>query len=300
MRKNKNEIKSLPVDRMLNVAVNIFLFLALVIIAVPMLNIIASSLSSSEAVISGRVFIWPVEASLNGYKAVLQEKSVMVGYYNTLIYTVFGTVINIFFTLIAAYPLSRDDLPGKPWLMFLFTFTMMFGGGLIPTYLLNKSLGLVNNRLVMMIPNAISVYNMTVVITYFKNSIPGELLEAAHIDGCSDIKYFYKIAVPLAKPVIAVITLYYAVGHWNAFFDAMIYLNEKTKYPLSIALRDILVSSKFMAEGASYETLQATSQSSEEVLKYSLIIVSSLPVWCAYPFVQRYFVKGVMLGSIKG
>lgn len=300
MRKNKNEIKSLPVDRMLNVVVNIFLFLALVIIAVPMLNIIASSLSSSEAVISGRVFIWPVEASLNGYKAVLQEKSVMVGYYNTLIYTVFGTVINIFFTLIAAYPLSRDDLPGKPWLMFLFTFTMMFGGGLIPTYLLNKSLGLVNNRLVMMIPNAISVYNMTVVITYFKNSIPGELLEAAHIDGCSDIKYFYKIAVPLAKPVIAVITLYYAVGHWNAFFDAMIYLNEKTKYPLSIALRDILVSSKFMAEGASYETLQATSQSSEEVLKYSLIIVSSLPVWCAYPFVQRYFVKGVMLGSIKG
>lgn len=300
MRKNKNEIKSLPVDRMLNVVVNIFLFLALVIIAVPMLNIIASSLSSSEAVISGRVFIWPVEASLNGYKAVLQEKSVMVGYYNTLIYTVFGTIINIFFTLIAAYPLSRDDLPGKPGLMFLFTFTMMFGGGLIPTYLLNKSLGLVNNRLVMMIPNAISVYNMTVVITYFKNSIPGELLEAAHIDGCSDIKYFYKIAVPLAKPVIAVITLYYAVGHWNAFFDAMIYLNEKTKYPLSIALRDILVSSKFMAEGASYETLQATSQSSEEVLKYSLIIVSSLPVWCAYPFVQRYFVKGVMLGSIKG
>ncbi len=300
MRKNKNEIKSLPSDRLLNVVVNIFLFAALIIVAVPMLNIIASSLSSSEAVVSGRVFIWPVNASLNGYKSVLQEKSVMVGYYNTLIYTVFGTVINIFFTLIAAYPLSRDDLPGKPWLMFLFTFTMMFGGGLIPTYLLNKSLGLVNNRLVMMIPNAISVYNMTVVITYFKNSIPGELLEAAHIDGCSDIKYFCRIAVPLAKPVIAVITLYYAVGHWNAFFDAMIYLNEKSKYPLSIALRDILVSSKFMAEGASYETLQATSQSSEEVLKYSLIIVSSLPVWCAYPFVQRYFVKGVMLGSIKG
>mgnify|MGYP004514069527 CR=1 FL=1 len=300
MHKNINQIKRSPGDNIFNIIVNIFLFLALLVVAIPMMNILSSSLSSSEAVISGKVFIWPVDFSLDGYRAVIHEKSIFTGFYNTVIITVFGTIINIIMTLIAAYPLSRKDLPGKGMFMFMFTFTMMFSGGLIPSYLLNKSLGLINNRLVMMIPGAIGVYNMTVVITYFKTSIPGELLEAAHIDGCSDFKYFYKIAVPLAKPVIAVITLYYAVGHWNTYFDAMIYLNEKSKYPLSIVLRDILVSSKFSAEVTSYETMKATGQSSEEVLKYSLIILSSLPVWCAYPFAQKYFVEGVMLGSIKG
>lgn len=298
--KRETKLKLSVEDRIFYSVVNGILVFCLLIVAVPLLNVISSSLSSAEAVVGGRVFLWPVDFTLDAYKAVIHEKDVMTGYANTIVYTVVGTVWNIFMTLIAAYPLSRDDLPGKKYIMYFFTFTMLFNGGLVPTYLLYKNLGLVDNRLVMIIPGALSVYNMSVVISFFKTSLPHELLEAAEIDGCSDIKFFAGFAVPLAKPVIAVIALYYGVSHWNAYFQPMIYLQDQAKYPLSLVLKEILAANMFSQEVMSVEEMQAAGQASEEVLKYALIILSSLPIWCIYPVVQKFFVKGVMVGSLKG
>ena len=298
--KHKTALKNSPGDSVFYGISNTALVLVLLLVAIPMLNIIASSLSSTAAVITGRVFVWPVEFSLDGYKAVLRESDVITGYMNTILYAVVGTIVNLIVTVLAAYPLSRKDLPGKRALTFLFTFTMMFNGGMIPTYLLIKNLGLINNRLVMILPTALSVYNMIVVTTHFRTALPGELLESAQIDGCSDFKFLWSIAIPLSKSVLSVVALFYAVGHWNAFFDAMLYLKDKAKYPLAIVLRDILVNSKFSSEVTSYEAMVASGQGSQEVLKYALIVISSLPLWCAYPFLQKSFVNGVMLGSLKG
>lgn len=298
--KKKLRIKTCASDRVFYTITNTVLVFVLLLVAIPMMNIISSSMSSTAAVITGRVSVWPVEFSLDGYKAVLKESDVLLGYINTIIYTFFGTAVNLIVTLIAAYPLSRKDLHGRRILTFLFTFTMMFSGGMIPTYLLIKNLGLLDNRLVMILPGALSVYNMIVMMTYFKTSVPDELLESAQIDGCSDFKFLCRIAIPLSKAVIAVIALFYAVGHWNAFFDAMIYLNDKSKFPLAIVLRNILVNNKFSAEVTNYEAMVASGQGSQEVLKYALIIVASLPIWCVYPFLQKSFEKGIMIGSIKG
>jgi len=296
----KKSIYSSRSDNIFFMIVNSILFIVLVIVLIPMLNIIASSFSSGNAVAAGRVFIWPVDFSLEGYKAVFRNNQVLSGYANTIYYTFFGTLINVIMTVLAAYPLSRSDFYGRNFITFLFTFTMLFSGGIIPNYLLMKDLGLIDTRWAMLLPNAITVYNMIITRTYFQTTIPNELLEASRLDGCSDIKFLILIVMPLSKAIIAVITLYYAVTHWNMFFNAYIYLNRKELFPLQLILRDILLANSIDPSMMTDPVLLKEKQNLTDLLKYSLIIVASLPVWCIYPFVQKYFVQGVMIGSIKG
>ena len=294
------KIKDTREDRFFNFWVMVFLMILFLIILYPLVYVISSSFSSPWAVSTGRVVLWPVDISLEGYKAVFTNQMIGIGYINTVIYTVFGTLLNIFMTMIAAYALACPKLPGKKFLMFMFTFTMLFGGGMIPSYILIRNLGMLNTRWAMIIPGAIAVYNMIITRTFIMNSIPSELQEAAEIDGASDIQYLIHCVLPLSKAVIAVITLYYAVGHWNAYFNAFLYLTNKNLFPLQIVLRDILISNMIDVTQVYDETLLAAKLGMAELLKYSLIIVSSLPVMCIYPFIQKYFIQGVMIGSLKG
>ena len=287
-------------DRIYYAAVNLILSLFTLAVLVPLIHIVAASFSSPTAVATSRVVLWPVDFSLKGYQAVFSNPYVLTGYWNTIFYTLLGTLINVTVTLLAAYPLSRKDLPFRGFFMFLFTFTMFFSGGLIPTYLLVSSLHLVGTFWSLLLPGALSVYNMILTRTFMQSNIPGDLLEAAQIDGCSDLRFFFNMVLPLSKAVIAVITLYYAVGHWNAYFSAMIYLNEKDTYPLQLILRDILIANQISTNDIVDDAVLAGKQGMADLLKYSLIIVSSLPIICVYPFVQKYFVKGVMIGSVKG
>lgn len=287
-------------DRIFDACVVVLLALALLVVALPILYITASSFSSPQAVTAGRVWLWPVDFSLEGYKAVFQNSKILTGYKNTVIYTVLGTLVNVTFTLMAAYPISRKDMPGHNLAAFLFTFTMIFSGGLIPTYLLNLNLGLLNTRWVMILPGAIGVWNLMLAKNYFEHSISPQLLEAAQIDGCNDIRYLTRIALPLSKPIIAVLVLFYAVQHWNAFFDAFIYLSDASLMPLQVVLRDILLANQVDPSSIVDAASMAAREGLADLLKYSTIIVASLPVWCLYPFVQKYFVKGVMVGAIKG
>jgi len=211
-----------------------------------------------------------------------------------------GTFINVVMTLLAAYPLSRTDLPGQGPIMLIFTFTMIFSGGMIPTYLVIKDLHMLNTVWSMMIPGAISVNNMIITRTFIRNSIPQEMLEAAKIDGCNDIQYFFHMVLRLSGSVIAVITLYYAIAHWNAYFNAFMYLSDQNLYPLQLFLRDILISNKVDASMVIVDDVAAAKEGLSELLKYSLIVVAILPVMVIYPFVQKHFVKGVMIGSVKG
>ncbi|MGI5856850.1 MAG: carbohydrate ABC transporter permease [Candidatus Merdivicinus sp.] len=296
----KKQIQYPLEDRIYYGVVNLVLSLFTLVILLPLINIVAASFSSPTAVATSRVVLWPVEFSLKGYSAVFSNPYVLTGYRNTIFYTILGTLINVSVTLLAAYPLSRKDLPFRGFFMFLFTFTMFFSGGLIPTYLLVNSLRLVGSFWSLLLPGALSVYNMILTRTFMQSNIPSELLEAAQIDGCSDLRFFFNMVLPLSKAVIAVIALYYAVGHWNAYFDAMIYLNEKDTYPLQLILRDILIANQISTNDIVDDAVLAGKQGMADLLKYSLIIVSSLPIICVYPFVQKYFVKGVMIGSVKG
>ena len=287
-------------DRVYYIITDILLIILLVIIAYPLIFIVSASFSDPAAVAASRVVLWPVDPSLAGYRAVFSNPNIVRGYGNTIFYTVVGTLINVSMTLIAAYPLSRRELPWKGFFMFLFTFTMFFGGGMIPTFLLINDLGMINTRWAMIIPGALSVYNMILTRTFMMSNIPNELLEASRIDGCSDFRFFFNITLPLSKAVIAVITLYYAVGHWNSYFSAFLYLSEKRLYPLQLILRDILVANSISSTEITDDAILAGKQGMADLLKYALIIVSSAPVIAMYPFVQKYFVKGVMIGSVKG
>lgn len=287
-------------DRVLYTLVTIVLTLFTIIVAYPIIYVLSSSFSSGTAIGTGRVVLWPVDLSLEGYKAVFAHRHIVPAYRNTIFYTVAGTLLNLIVTMTCAYPLSRRDFPMRKSFMGLFLFTMFFSGGLIPTYILMSKLKLVNTIWAMLIPGAISVYNMILVRTFLTGSIPLELLEASQIDGCSDAKYFTAVLLPLSKPVISVITLYYAVGHWNTYFNAMIYLNDVNLYPLQLILRQILVASQInLSDMVDIESMQA-KQGLADVLKYALIVVSTAPILCMYPFIQRYFIKGVMIGSVKG
>lgn len=282
----------------------IFLLIVLATVLYPLVYITSCSFSDARAVSSGEVWLWPVRPTLIGYKTIFHNRDILTGYGNTIYYTIFGTFLAIILTMLAAYPLSRKDYKlGNP-IMLLFTFTMFFGGGLIPSYLLMSSLGLINTRAVMIIPGALSVYNIIITRTFLQSTIPRELLEASQIDGCSDFKFFGKVVLPLSKAIIAVIALFYAVGYWNSYFNALIYLHDRDKYPLQLILREILIQNTMDAESLASGKMSvddiAVRQSLFELLKYSLIIVASLPVLCIYPFIQKYFVKGVMIGAIKG
>ncbi|MFY9176204.1 MAG: carbohydrate ABC transporter permease [Caldicoprobacterales bacterium] len=264
----------------------------------PFIYIISMSISSPDAVLAQEVWLLPKGFSLGSYNIVFENQEIWRSYGNTLWYTVVGTTINVVFTLMGAYALSRKEFFARDAVMIYIAITMFFSGGLIPTFILVNSLGLYNTRWAMVIPGAISAWNLIIARTYFQTSIPDSLPESAKIDGCTDIGIFIKIILPLSVPIVAVLIIFYAVGHWNAWFNALLYLSDSSLHPLQLFLRKILLmnSPDMLQEGMedAFERLAYTIQ-----LKYSSIVVATLPIICVYPFVQKHFVKGVMLGAIK-
>ena len=289
-------------DRVFYLFVDAVMLIVLLLVVLPMLNVISSSFSNPNAVMQGRVFILPEGFSLAGYKAVLKDSRILNGYLNAIFYTGTTSFFGVLTTILAAYPLSRRDFAGRNIFMMLFTFTMLFSGGLIPSYLLIRDLGLIDNRLSLILPGLVNVYNIIITRTFFQTSIPDDLLEAAKIDGCGNTKFFIRIVIPLSKSIIAVIALYFIVANWNAWFKAYLYLNDKSKFPLQLVIKEILfANSMSAAEGAGSASNEGVKMDAlSEIIKYSAIMVSCVPLWCIYPFVQKYFVKGVMIGSIKG
>lgn len=295
-----NYLKKSRADKTFDVVNTLLLTFALLIVLIPLLHVIAQSLSSPNEVIAGRVFIIPREITLVAYKEIFRSKLLLSGYANSILYTVLGTIVNITMTIICAYPLSRKDFLGRKWMMWLFVFTMIFSAPLIPTYLNIRNLHLLDSIWVMLLPGAINVYNMVVARTFFMNTIPDEMIEAAELDGASDLQIVWHLVLPLSKSILAVLTLFYAVGHWNSYFDAFIYLSSENKLPLQVVLRNILANAKMIEEMADATVEQSQRLAMVEVLKYAVIVFGSLPVIMLYPFVQKHFVKGVMVGSIKG
>lgn len=303
MSKNKNTaIRLSKGDRIMDTTINVIMFLLFLVVLYPLVYVVSSSFSSGDAVFNGKVILWPVDFSTYGYEIVLKFPKVWIGYKNTIINTVVGTVMNVFTTTLVAYPLSRREFQGKGFYMFIFMFTMWFGGGLVPTYILMTNLGLINNRLSVLLTGLVSISNMVVMRSFFRSSIPGDLHDAARVDGISDIGYLVKIVLPLSKAIFSVVTLYYAVAHWNAYFSAMIYLRDPSMITLQQVLKDLLAQANPSVEDVQGLTAEEISQMqySADLMKYSLIVVSSAPILCAYPFVQKYFEKGVMIGSVKG
>lgn len=286
--------------------VNIVLFLFLIIELYPILYVISCSFSDPDMVASGRILLLPKGFTVGGYKRILAYADIWIGYANTIFYTVLGTVLSLAVTLPCAYALSRRNLQGKRIILIYFMVTMYIGGGLVPSYLNIKSFGLLNNRLGILIMGALSVYNLLVARSFFANTIPYELTEAAKIDGADDFLIFSKIIMPLSKAITVVMVIYYGVGRWNSYFTEMIYLEDRNKYPLQLFLREILLQAKFAADASegSYSAedlvmMQELARTAE-LLKYCIIIVSTLPMMLVYPKLQKYFEKGVMLGSVKG
>ncbi|WP_246067473.1 carbohydrate ABC transporter permease [Paenibacillus koleovorans] len=290
-------------DKTFNTINNALLMLITVAVLYPIVYILAASVSDPVKVGLGEVWLWPKGFTFEGYQRIFEFKPIWIGYRNTIFYALLGTAINLFITLTCAYALSRRDLVGRNVFMMLFLLTMFFHGGLIPTFLVVKQLGLVNTIWSMVLPNAAFMWNIIICRTFFQTSIPIELQESAQIDGCSNTRLFLRIVLPLSKPIIAVMGLFYGVSHWNAFFNALIYLSNRDLYPLQLILREILIMNQVT------DMLQMSTDEMEsmvkrmymaEIMKYGLVIVSSLPVLIAYPFLQRYFMKGVMIGAIKG
>ena len=276
-----------------------FTIFMVVVILVPLVFVVAASFSSPDALLSAKVFLWPVDFTLRGYRMVIDHEMLPTGFKNTFIYAILGTSINVVMTILAAYPLSRKDLKIRNAVMMLFAFTMLFNGGMIPTYLLVRNLGMLNSVWAMVIPNAMAVWNLIITRTYMQTTIPGEMLESANIDGCDDFTFLLKMVIPLSVPIIAVNVLLYAVGHWNSYFNAMMYLNDNKLYPLQLVLRDILIQDD--TAGMSMDvSKQLEKQQTRYLLQYTTIVVGTVPVMLLYPLIQRYFVTGMMVGAIKG
>lgn len=303
----KKSIRMCREDRVFGVINSILLILFSIITLYPLLFVVSASVSDPVAVSAGKMILWPVGLTLSGYQYILQYAEIWTGYANTLFYTFVGTIINLAVTLTCAYGLSRRDVPGNGIVMTLFLITMYIGGGLIPNYMNLRMLGLINTRWVLLLPGAVSTYNLIVSRTFFSSTIPWELHEAAFLDGCSDFKLFTKVVLPLSAPIVVVMALYYGVGHWNSYFGAMIYIKDRALYPLQVFLREILSLSTFasaaMESGTlSAEEMAAMLQEAEtaNLVKYGVIVVSTLPMLILYPFLQKFFAKGVMIGAVKG
>ncbi|SDM81796.1 putative aldouronate transport system permease protein [Paenibacillus sp. yr247] len=298
MNTMKTTIRESVGDKLFLICIYVILSLLLVIVLYPLIYIFSSSFSSPSAVTSGRVWLWPVDFSVKGYATLIENPKIVTGYANSLFYTAAGTIISVALTIMIAYPLSRKTLFGRNMLMMLITFTLLFSGGLIPTYLVVKQMGLIDTRWALLIPNAIWVWQVIIARTFFQSSIPDELIDSSEIDGCSDLRFMWSVVVPLSKPIIAVLFLMYAVGQWNAYFDALIYLKTANLFPLQLILRSIIILNN--SSNATDALKQVERQQLAELLKYSLIVVATLPVLVIYPFVQRYFVQGMLVGSVKG
>ena len=299
-KNNKTLMKDSGTDRVFLGLVYLILSSVLVIVLFPLIYVVSASFSDPLAVISGEVWLWPVRPTLRGYEAVFKNANIMSGFFNSFFYMIFGTIVNIIMTILCAFPLSRKEFRARNVLAAIYVFTMYFSGGLVPTYMVVNQLNITDTRMAMILPVALSVWNMIICRSYIQNTIPDALYEAATIDGCSPFKFLTAIVVPLSTPIIAVLTLYYGVGHWNSYFNAMIYLKSSELFPLQIILRDILILNKFDPTMVMDAGVMAQKQGLTDLLKYSVIVVASVPVLCIYPFVQKYFIKGVMIGSVKG
>lgn len=271
----------------------------LLIVLYPLYFVVIASFSDPSAVASGQVWLVPKGLTLDGYKELFRHNEIWTGYANTILYTIAGTFIGVAVNIFAAYALSKKDIVGRKVLMWLFVFTMFFNGGLVPTFITIKDFGLYNTFWVMVLPFSVSVYNIIVARTFFENTIPAELNDAAKIDGCGNIYYFFKIVLPLSKAILAVIALWTAVGMWNSYFNALVYLKDSWRYPLQLALRNILITNNLQMSFGSGEAMQIALRLSN-LMRYSVIIVSTLPIMCVYPFAQKYFNQGVMIGAVKG
>ena len=294
-------------DRIFLFTVYAILIVYFLITLYPIWYVVIASISDPDAVGSGEMILRPIRPSFQAYEYILQYKEIWTGYANTIFYTVVGTIINLAVTLPCAYMLSRRDVEGRGIIMTLFLITMYISGGLIPSYLNLNELGMLNTRWALLLPGAISTYNLIVARTFFSNSIPWELHEAAFLDGADDWWIFKKVILPLSSPIIVVLMLYSGVGHWNAYFSAMIYIQDRDLYPLQVFLREILTKGQFAAEamqegGLSLAEMKSMIKEMEtaNMIKYAVIIASTAPMLVIYPFLQKYFAKGVMIGSVKG
>ncbi len=290
-------------DRIFLTAINIFLGVVAVATIYPMIYIVSASLSSAKAVLSGTIWLWPVDLTLDGYKGMLSYGPVLPSFIYSMIYTAGGTALTIFLTVAMAYPLSRKDFYGRKVFIWALLLALMFNGGLIPYYIVVKTLGMIDTVWSQIVPSALNVFLVILAKTFFQQTIPNELYEAAELDGASDIAFLLRIALPLSKPIIAVIALLTAVGIWNSYFSALIFLNSESLYPLQMVLRAILEYAQVNASGFGFNNMTPEQmvyyQNMEALLKYSLIVATTVPMMLLYPLVQRYFVRGVMLGSLK-
>lgn len=296
----KSKARSLDTrsERVFYFSNGLLLTLFLLLTLYPILCLISGAISEPVAVYTGKVTFYPIGFNLRGFELNLQNANVLRGFVNSLFYTVVGTALNVVVTLITAYTLSRRELPGRTGISFFMAFTMWFGGGIIPFFLLVRDLGLLNSRWSLLITGLMSVWNVVVCRTYITSTVPDEMFEAASIDGCGYFRFFAVMVLPLSKAIIAVLTLWYAIGHWNSYFHALIFISDKSKQPLQLLLRSMLVTDLTMdLSGIDVET---ESLGVQELMRNSLILIACLPLWILYPFVQRFFVKGVMIGSVKG
>ena len=296
MKQRIKEKKEIPQDKAVSIFFNTVGILILIVEAYPLIYVLSASFSSSDAISLGKVYLWPVEFSMEGYKMLVQNSQILNGFKNSIIYMGLGVLLNMSLTMLLAFPLSRKELPGRNLITVFVAVTMYVSGGLIPTFLLVSKLELVDTLWGLILTTAISTTNMIIMRTYFNSTIPEELREAAFLDGCSYTKYFLRIVIPLSAPILAVIALYYAVDSWNTYFNALIYLRSTEKANLQLVLRDILLANQVSSGDGSY----AENSKLGVTIKYAVIVVSCVPMLIVYPFVQRYFTKGVMIGSIKG
>lgn len=287
-------------DRLFDTINHVLLLLLLALVLYPLVFVVSASISDPSAVLNGEVWLWPKDLTLTGYQKVFTNQDILRGYLNTIVYTIIGTCVNLVMTVMAAYPLSRKDFYGRNAVTALLVFTMFFSGGLIPAYLLVKNLGMVNTMWALIIPNAVAIWNIIIMRTFFQQSIPVEVQESAQMDGCGNIRILLRIVLPLSLPILAVMTLFYSVAHWNAFFNALIYLTDRSKYPLQLILREILIQSNMQEMIQTNEESLAKSIMEAESIKYAVVIIANLPILMLYPFLQRYFVKGMVIGAVKG
>jgi putative aldouronate transport system permease protein len=290
--------QSLP-DRIFDIVNWAVMILVCVSIAYPLWFVLVASFTDPNIVNQGRILIYPVKPFLGGYERIFRYPPLWKGYLNTIIYTLSGSIISIAVTVPAAYALSRRDMRGRRIIMFLFTFTMFFSGGIIPLYLIIQKIRIYNTIWAMTLPSAVSVYNLIVCRSFFDTSIPQELLEASRLDGCTDFGFFFRIVLPLSSTIIAVMILFYATGIWNSFMNALMFMADQGKMPLQVIMRNlILINQANMITTDASEMIMR--QKLAEQLKYAVIVVSALPLLLTYPFLQKYFVRGVMIGAVKG
>ena len=289
-------------DHLFDIVTHLILSVFMLICLYPILFVLIASISNPNEVLAGHVILWPVDIRFSGYAKVFSDQSIWISYRNTIVYTVLGSALNIAATMTGAYVLSRPRFPGKKLFAMMITITMFFSAGLIPSYFVYKALGIIDTMWVMIIPGLISPYNLIIARTFIHNNIGQELYEAANIDGCDHFRYYVKIVLPLSITTIAVLTLYYAVGHWNSYFNALVFIQNQNLFPLQMTLRRILIQNTFSSMDMSTSVDlddQAVLNLSEQI-KYALIVVSTVPILTVYPFLQKYFVTGVMIGAIKG